>query len=112
MLNYFIGAGLEIKCSQRFVQSSLLAQLIEFSLMNYACILQSPDVAQAVYGCEWYKMNMKFKIATLHIIRRAQKPIRYHAGALFQINFHTFITVCTIFMYLSIEPIDIQYILL
>lgn len=42
-------------------------------------------------------MDMKFKIATLHVIRRAQKPIRYHAGALFQINFNTFITVRTNF---------------
>ncbi|XP_031636146.1 odorant receptor 47b-like [Contarinia nasturtii] len=54
---------------------------------------ESPDVAEAMYFCDWYKMNMKFKIATLHIIRRAQKPIRYHAGALFRIDFITFITV-------------------
>lgn len=64
---------------------------------GFFIVFQSPDVAQAMYFCDWYKMNMKFKIATFHIIRRAQKPIRYHAGALFHIDFVTFITVCQMF---------------
>ncbi|XP_055323830.1 odorant receptor 49b-like [Sitodiplosis mosellana] len=69
------------------------AQLLYWCWVGNKMFAESPDVAQAVYGCEWYQMDMKFKIATMHIIRRAQKPIRYQAGALFQINFNTFIAI-------------------
>lgn len=40
-------------------------------------------------------MNTLYKKAILQIICRSQKPIRFHAGALFQINFQTFIKVRT-----------------
>lgn len=52
-------------------------------------------MALAIYDCEWYKMSTNYQMAVLQIIRRSQKPIRYHGGALFQINFQTFITVRT-----------------
>lgn len=46
-------------------------------------------------------------MAVLQIIRRSQKPIRYHAGALFQINFQTFITVC-IFLFVFRILVDFE----
>lgn len=67
--------------------------LIMILFLSLSRICQSPNVAVAVYECDWYKMNTKYKMAILQIIRRSQKPIRFHAGALFQINFQTFITV-------------------
>lgn len=96
--NSFTGVGLATKSLRRFVRTRTIKwSEIKLTFISITIwIFKSPDVAQAVYSCDWYRMDSKFKLAVLQIIRRSQKPIRYSGGALFQINFHTFITVCAI----------------
>lgn len=85
---------LALSCKQSFCRDAMALYLLVAFLEWIFHFSVTSDVVHAVYDYEWYRMKPIFKTATSHIIRGAEKSIRYHAWALFQMNLETFVAVC------------------
>ncbi|KAJ8950674.1 hypothetical protein NQ314_007804, partial [Rhamnusium bicolor] len=72
---------------------TLCAQLFLFYWNAHEIIIQSTQISQAVFECDWSILDQKVQKMLLFVIKRAQKPIGISIGPIYQVKVDSLIAV-------------------
>jgi len=64
-------------------------------------MLQSLEVAQAAYNCDWCDAPQSFKKSLTMIMLRAQKPVKITAWKFFDVDLQMFTMVIVLLQYFT-----------